>query len=228
MIDYELSERPTGVTVIEGFPSFGLVSTIALEFLLEHLETEMIGEFVYDEFSPSVAIHEGELVKPMSIWHDEAHDLVILHTTLNIDGNEWDVAETILDLADDLEAEEIITVEGLSSTEEETQAYTFDNKALAEAGAEELDESILMGITAALLLRSDDISPLFAGAHSNLPDGEAATEIVRILKSYLDLDVDLEPLQEKTKEFEQKLEDLKQQTKQTEEEAKKRRLNYFG
>lgn len=228
MISYELSQSPSDVTVIEGFPSFGLVSTIAIEFLMEQLDCDMIGEFVYDDFSPSVAIHDGELVKPMSIWHDPSNELVVLHTTLDVEGHEWDVAETILDLADDLSAKEIITLEGLSSTEEDTTAYTFDSEGLAEAGAEPLEESVLMGITAALMLRSDDISPLFAGAHSQLPDGQAATEIVKILESYLDLDVDLEPLREKTEQFEEKLQEMKQQTQQTQEEAKKRRLNYFG
>ena len=34
-----LSKKPKGVTIVEGFPGFGLIGTIATEFLIEHLET---------------------------------------------------------------------------------------------------------------------------------------------------------------------------------------------
>ena len=40
----ELSKKPKNCTLIEGFPGFGLVGTIATEYLLEHLQTEKIGK----------------------------------------------------------------------------------------------------------------------------------------------------------------------------------------
>lgn len=228
MIDYTVDERPKGVTVIEGFPSFGLVSTIAIEFLLEQLDAERIGKFTYDELPATVAIHDNELVHPMSIWHVPDYDLVILHTTLDIDGKEWEAADVIVELTEELKAEELITIEGLTSESEESKAYTFEHDGLAACGAEELEESVLVGITAALMLKSDKVAPLFAGAHSQLPDGQAAAKIVEVLKAYLDLDVDLEPLLEKAKGFEEKLKNMFEQAEETQEEAKKRRLNYFG
>ena len=63
MIDYVLTKEPKGVTIIEGFPGFGLVGNIAIEFLLEHLKAEEIGEFIYDELPATVAIHKGKIVK---------------------------------------------------------------------------------------------------------------------------------------------------------------------
>lgn len=228
MIDYDLYEEPKGVTIIEGFPGFGLVSTIAIEFLVEHLDAELIGEFVYDELPPTVAIHDGELVRPMSIWHVKDKELVILQTALNIQGLEWQMADSILELADELEADEIISLEGVASKEEETKAYTFDNEDMKEAGAEELEDSILLGITAALMLKGDNITPLFAGAHSKLPDGQAAAKIVEVLNKYLGLGLDPKPLLDKAQEFEEKLKSILQQSRQAEEEAEKKRLSYLG
>ena len=34
-----LTKKPKKVTIVEGFPGFGLVATIACEFLLDHLFT---------------------------------------------------------------------------------------------------------------------------------------------------------------------------------------------
>ncbi len=228
MIDYNLEEKPTEVTVIEGFPSFGLVSTISIEFLMDHLDFRKIGEFVYDELRPTVAIHEGEMVHPMSILYSDEHDLVMLHTTMNVSEIEWEMAETILDLAHELKAEEIITLEGVPVDQEGDVAFTYENEEMVEAGAEPLEESILVGITAALILRSDDITPLFAGAHSQLPDGEAAANLIRVLDNYLGLDVDPEPLIEKATQFENKLQKIMQQSQEAQEEADSRRLNYLG
>ncbi len=228
MIDYELREKPKGVTVVEGFPSFGLVSTIALEFLIDHLDVEQIGEFVYDDLSPTVAIHDGELIHPMSIYYDEDHDLVILHTSLNVQGLEWEVAECIDELAEELDAREVISVEGVPTDSEDTQAFTYEHEGLKDSGAEPLEESIIMGVTAALMLRTDKATPLFSGAHSQLPDGEAAAEVIEVLKEYLDLDIDPEPLIKKAEEFENNLKEMMQQSQEAQKEADKRRLSYLG
>ena len=44
----ELKEKPSKPRIVQGFPGFGFVGTIAMEFLIEHLKAELIGEFFYD------------------------------------------------------------------------------------------------------------------------------------------------------------------------------------
>ncbi|MBW2989975.1 PAC2 family protein, partial [Candidatus Woesearchaeota archaeon] len=39
----KLWKKPKNPIIIEGFPGFGLVGTIASEFLIDHLKTELIG-----------------------------------------------------------------------------------------------------------------------------------------------------------------------------------------
>ena len=52
-----LKKRPNRPTIIEGFPGFGLVGTIAVEYLLDHLDVEPIGRIEIEESPPMVANH---------------------------------------------------------------------------------------------------------------------------------------------------------------------------
>ena len=45
---FELKKKPKNPTIIEGFPGFGLVGTIASEFLMSHLDCEQIGRFYFE------------------------------------------------------------------------------------------------------------------------------------------------------------------------------------
>jgi len=47
-IKLNLTKNPKGVTIIEGFPGFGLVGTIATGFLIEHLKCEKIGTYFFE------------------------------------------------------------------------------------------------------------------------------------------------------------------------------------
>src|SRR3989344_4278563 len=94
---------------------------------------------------------------------------------------------------------------------------------------EDLKEGIVMGVTGALLLRSDfPISCIFAETHSSLPDSRAAAKIIEVLDSYLNLNVDFKPLLRKAEEFEDKLKELAERTKDATYQKTKKELDYFG
>ena len=60
-----LSKKPKGVRIIEGFPGFGLIGTIAIEFLMEHLDTEKIGIVEMDDVPAMIAIHQNKVIEPI-------------------------------------------------------------------------------------------------------------------------------------------------------------------
>ena len=62
-----------------GIHRYGLVGTIASEFLIEHLKTEQIGKMSFDEMPAVVAIHEKKLVEPLAIYYNEKYNIVIVH-----------------------------------------------------------------------------------------------------------------------------------------------------
>lgn len=238
----ELNEKPQKPIIIEGFPGVGLVGTIATEFLIDHLKARQIGNIWSDKLPPLTAIHENKVVQPLGVFYSEKHNIMILHAISGVQGIEWEVADEILKIANELNAYELISLESVGTMSQEmspeapTKSFFYaDNeearKKLKEAGAEPLKEGIIMGVTGALLLKAKMRHVcIFAETHSQLPDSKAAAKIVEILNHYLGLQIDTKPLIESAKKFEQKLKKILEQGAQAQQEAqqKKEGLSYLG
>src|SRR3989338_835920 len=159
-MEIKLWKKPKNCTIIEGFPGFGLVGTIASEFLMEHLKTEQIGKIIFNDMPAMVAIHENKLVEPLGIFHNPKYNLVILHAITAATHYEWEMADTVAKLAEQLEAKEIISLEGVGSGEdsEGNRIFYYSNeeknaKLFEKTVIEPLKEGIIIGVTGAVLLR---------------------------------------------------------------------------
>lgn len=238
-MEIRLKKKPKNPIIIEGFPGFGLVGTIASEFLIEHLKTEQIGKIIFNEMPAMVAIHENKVVEPLGIFYDKEYNIVILHAITASSGFEWEIAETIAKLAEELDAKEIISLEGVGSGEEEelTTSKVFyyadkpeKKKKFEGIGLESLKEGIIVGVTGAILLRSEKVpvSCVFAETQSNLPDSKAAAKIIETLDKYLGLKVDYKPLLQQAEKFEDKLKGLLSQSQKVQEISEKKRMSYVG
>ena len=226
----QLTEKPEGVTIIEGFPGYGLVGTIVTEYLIDHLKPKMIGQFVYDELPATIAIHDGQLVNPMAIYYSKEFDLVILHTILNTAGHEWRIADLIVEMANDLKAKQIVSIEGVASQvpEDKTKLFYFGSEQLAKCGAEPIRESIIVGVTASVLLRYSNTSCIFAETNSQLPDSKASAKVIELLDCYLKLNVDPKPLLKQAETFEKKLKTMMRESKKIEKESEEKKMSYVG
>lgn len=237
MADLDLKKRPKNPIIIEGFPGFGLVGTITTEFLIEHLKTEHIGRIILEDAPAMVAIHENKLVEPMGLFYNEKYNILILHSINSAPGTEWKIADIIKTLSKDLEAKEIICIEGVGSSAEtdESRVFYFTNnpekdKSFKNLKIEPLQEGIIMGVTSALLLKMEDmpISAIFAETHSNLPDSKAAAQIIDILDKYLGLNVDPKPLMDTAQKFEEKLKGIITSSSKAARMKDEKTLSYFG
>ena len=235
-MEIKLTKKPVKPKLIQGFPGFGLIGTITTEFLIDHLKAEKIGTFMYDELPATVAIHKEKLVDPMSVFYNKEYNLVILHTILNSVGLEWKLCDNILKLTKDLEVTEIISLEGVSSSQvnesEKVFFYSEDaktRKKLASAGLEPLKESIIVGVSGALMLRAKiPLTCLFAETKTELPDSKAASNIIKALDDYLGLKVDYLPLLKQAEEFEQKFKNILKQSSLAAKERDKKQMSYLG
>ena len=233
-----LDKRPDKPVVVEGFPGFGLIGTIATDFLIGHLKAEQIGRFEYDELPAMLAIHQGKLVHPMGVFYSKEHNIVLLHTILNTAGFEWKAANAILDMCKALDATEIISIEGVAGPTAETEkckCYFFTQKEekakeLSGLGITPLHESIIIGVTSALMLKFDiPVTCMFVHTFSQLPDSKAAAAIIEALDKYLSLRVDTEPLMRQAEAFEKKLKKIQEQTEfAAKEQELKRPPSYLG
>ena len=231
-----LKKKPRGAKIIEGFPGFGLIGTIATEYIVNHLECELIGRFWFDELPATAAIHEEKIVNPIGVYYNKKNHLVIIHSISAAAGIEWKAADLVLNIARQIGCKEIISLEGVASPlmMGESRVFYHTNretkkKLIEKCGIDVLKEGIIMGITSALMLKSDlPITCLFAETHSNLPDSKASAKIIKILDKYLGLDVDPKPLLKQAESFEKKLKALMEQSMDAKKLKEKKSLSYVG
>jgi uncharacterized protein (TIGR00161 family) len=227
----ELFKKPKGVTIIEGFPGFGFVSTIATEFLVEHTGAELIGRIKIEEIPPVIAIHKSAVVEPVGIFYSKKYNLVIVYALVPVSGYEWKLANMIQELAKQLNAKEIIGLEGVGGKENANNIYYLANKSdkFKKIKIERLNEGIVMGVTGALLLKKKlPVSCIFAETGMGLPDSRAAAKVIEVLDDYLNLKIDYKPLLKKAEEFESKVKGIISKSKNAVDQKDKKALDYFG
>lgn len=225
-MDYILKKKPTGVTLITGFPSIGLVSTITTKYLIDHLDTEVIGHISSEKIVPLTAIHKGTIVEPLTLHYNKKYNLVVLQSLTEVIGLEWEVAEMILKISKELKAKEVIVLESMPSAKEEITLYSYSKNKISDL--KPIKEGIIMGLTATLLLKSDSkISCIFAETHSNFPDAEAAAKVIEVLDKYLNMKLDYKPLLEQARKFEESLKQYMEKAKSMTDKRQKRE-SYFG
>jgi uncharacterized protein len=236
-MELNLSERPKNVTIIQGFPGFGMVGSISTEFLIKHLETREIGTVRLKEIAPILAIHGGKIVPPVGIYYNEKYNLVILNFLTKGADHEWGFADLVHQLANEFEAKEIIAIEGVTSqlvlTKQDVFTFSNDEKhkeKLKSQGFKLLEEGIILGVSAALLLNKNicNLTAFFSLTASTMPDSNASAEIIKSLDKYLNLDIDYNPLYDQAREFEEKIKKIMEQSQQAVSENEKSMLNYVS
>lgn len=240
-----LDKKPAGVIIVEGFPGFGLIGTISTEFLIEHLGAVQIGKIKIEESSPVIAIHDGNVIDPIGVFYSKKGNIVILHALTSVKGVEWKLARVVEQLAKQLKAKEIISIEGIGSpgalpdqlstgksTEvPETSVFCLSNKKnkFDKLKIRKLQEGIVMGVTGALLLnRKLNLNSIFVETHSALPDSRAAAKAIETLNKYLNLKIDTKPLIQKAEKFEGKIKSLMKQSGVAEKHQREKELSYLG
>ena len=235
-MELKLNSKPNSPIIIEGFPGLGFVGTIAVEFLIEHLNAKLIGKIESKEMLPIAAIHKEMIIEPLGIFYDKSHNIVLVHALGNITGLEWSLAEKLAELSKILKAKEIISLEGVSSPtmglNKELQSYVYStsqNKKLEKLGVQSLKEGVVVGVSGALLLKDKlPLTCIFSETKTGMPDSRAAANVIRVIDQYLGLKVDYKPLMKKADEFESKLKGLVTQAKEATDQKTKKELDYFG
>lgn len=233
----ELTKKPKGVTIIEGFPGYGLVATISTGFLLDHLKCEKIGSYHFEQAMPTLAIHQCKLVDPIGIYYNKKYNIIIVHAVTSVAGLEWQAADLIVDLYKKLQAKQIISIEGVGSQSPgEPKAFYFTTNPILKKKVEKtgytcIGEGIIVGVTSALLLKQNiPHMCLFAETRMKLPDSKAAAKVVEALDKYLGLKIDYKPLLKQAEEFEKKLKGLLQQAQKAQKKTieDKKNLSYIA
>ncbi len=230
-----LKEKPKSPTIIEGFPGVGLIGTITTEYLIKHLNAKPIGHIWSEEIAPVAAIHESKVVQPLEIYFDKKNNIVILHAMSDVRGLEWKISDSLEELYKMLKAKEIISLEGIMSEKKEGETYFYaglatNTKKLGKLGLKPLKEGVIMGVTAAILLKNKTMNStgIFVETHTKLPDSKSSAKIIENLNNYLGLGIDTKPLLAAAEQFESKLKGYMENVKKAQKGTEKKAVDYMG
>jgi uncharacterized protein len=214
-----------GATIIDGFPSVGLVSTITANYLIDVLELQQIG-IMDSKFFPTVSIvRNGVPLYPVRIYAGKGV-CVFISEFQPAPKLIRPIAEAILAFAKRKGARTIISPEGLvldqeGDGEQEVQVYALGStpgtrEMLTNHKIEQFGNGIITGVSGVLLnlgkKENLDAISILAEANPNYPDARAAAKVIEAIDKLLpNLKIDVKPLYTEAENIEKTLRMMQKQ-----------------
>ncbi|MFH0961358.1 MAG: PAC2 family protein [archaeon] len=218
-------------TVIEGFPSVGLVGSIATEYIATKLEMEEIGFIKSTRLPPVTIVKDGVPKAPIRIYSKD-NIIVFVSDTAVPESLTYDLARTIVDWCKKHGAVKIISVGGIAREEKPSEAKIYvvgtDPVEIAKIIETKKYSAIklgfLTGLLGILMMESGEAGiPAHAyltDALLDAPDPKAAAKTVDAIVDELGLKLETQSLVQTSDKIEKKISQLMHQTKHHLEESK--------
>ncbi|MDH7517978.1 MAG: PAC2 family protein [Candidatus Thermoplasmatota archaeon] len=221
----------SGATVIAGFPSIGLVSTIAANYLIDALNLKQIGCVNSADFPTLSVVHTGEPLSPVRIYagsQSNGEKVVVFvsefrpkPTLIN------SISESIMKWVMKKKCKLLISpegmvVEGKSSEEEIADAYAIGSterarNLLITKKIPQFKNGIIAGVSGVLLnmgrQMNFDVISILAEAHPNYPDAKAAAAAINVIALLMNVEINVNPLYEESERIEKQLQKFHKQAK---------------
>jgi uncharacterized protein len=216
----------SGGTVLEAFPSVGLVSTIASSYLISTLDLDQICALESEHFPPMSMVYSTKPKFPARIYAREDLKLAVFisefppHTKLH-----RPLAKRLLSWSMDQSCRRILSLEGLPKsgspeTEPELKGVGSIDAAreeLDKSGIEQMEIGMVPGVSGVLLNEGRwsgyNVISLLADAIPDHPDAFAAAKLVEgINKLIPEITIESEPLLKQAEEMEAYISTLRQQS----------------
>ena len=221
-----------GAIVIAGFPSIGLVSTIAANYLIDALNLRQIGCVSSSEFPALSVVHTGEPLSPVRIYagtQGNGKKIVVFVSEFKPKPNLINsISDTIMKWVCEKECSLLISPEGMvvegkgSEEEEEVEAYAIGSTEkvrtiLTEKKIPQFKNGIIAGVSGVLLnlgrQSNFDVVSVLAEAHPNYPDAKAAAAAINVMGLLMGIEVNVTPLFEESERIEKQLQKFHKQAK---------------
>ncbi|MDD5417884.1 MAG: PAC2 family protein [Candidatus Nanoarchaeia archaeon] len=199
-------------TVIAGFSGVGLVGTLAAQYLTEQLDMEQVGYIDSYELAPIAILSKGEIKHPIRVFRDKKRNIMLFESEFPIPKRlAYELAKDIINFSKRVKAKKIICLEGISSqSDEKPKTYTITSnlKLKKELGvkSEVMDNGIIMGVSAAILLESKmsniPAACLLVQSNPQFPDGKAAAALVSNISELMNLNISTDRLISEANAFE--------------------------
>jgi len=209
-----------------GFPDVGLVSTIALSYLIGEKELNEFGYLESDQLPPMVVIHEGDPKPLMRLYEREG--VVGIISEIPLDYNLiTPMAKSIVDWAERRDVEAVIAMSGIAVQNrldiDAPNTYGIGSSTrvknlIKERGIQVFEEGFVTGLHAAILRegvkRDVPCIILLTQSHLRYPDPGAAASMVESLNKITGWNVDTNALLEQEEEIRLRMRELMQNTQQ--------------
>jgi len=220
-----------GAIVIAGFPSIGLVSTIAANYLIDALNLNQIGCINSSQFPALSVVHTGEPLSPVRIYagnHSHGGKIVVFVSEFKPKPNLINsISEAIMKWARDKECKILISPEGMVVEGKNTEEATVDAYAigstenarnmLSKKDIAQFKNGIIAGVSGVLLNRGKqanfDVISILAEAHPNYPDAKAAAAAINVMALIMGVEINVTPLYEESERIEKQLQKFHKQAK---------------
>ncbi|MCI4342082.1 MAG: PAC2 family protein [Thermoplasmata archaeon] len=212
-----------GAMMIVGFPTHGLVGSVAASYLVHTLDMSPIAYAISDMFPPTVIMEEGLVHAPVRFYASKlvcgpdrkCEQLVVAISDIQPPPEVLvSLSRGMLDWAEAKRVQLVVAIEGqpiegeASSTDARVVAMTNRPAAgLLEQYKFDPANGVVTGFSGALMLsaigRTLPVMCLVAQAHKDYPDARAAAKVIESINPLVPMLVlDTKPLREKAREIE--------------------------
>jgi uncharacterized protein len=229
--------------VVIGFPSIGLVSSIAANFIVKQMKLEKVAAIISDDFPPYSIVHEGNIIPPMRIHAgsricdekgEKCEHLVVITSEFMPPPNLLrPVVDLIIEWGRKYDANTILTLEGINMGDNPEQKEILAvatgercKSMLSRYGLKEFNEGMVSGLSGVMLSEGDrlnqDVICLLGPARVDYPDARGAARLLeQVAKLLPELKLDPEPLFKEAetveRELRSNLERMKSSSRRTDE-----------
>jgi len=202
--------------LVMGFPSIGLVGSIATSHLIKSLQLREVGSILSPVFPPTAVVRDGVCASPVRIYLGDlvcgpdgsCAQLSVVHSDIAPKpGSIAGLVQTLVSWANEHRARQIVCLEGLESDDlhsEEVRVFGAASdpsglRLFERLGVTPLDNGLLTGIggVALYVARATELPALclLAATRKDFPDARGAARLLEVLQPLVPLvSIDERPL----------------------------------
>jgi len=239
--DLKIFSKPlptNGAAVLMGFPGSGLVGTIALQYMVDQMEFELIGSMTSKFFPPLAMMNRGLINDPVRVYAKNDGNINIAAIVADIPIAPmicYEISNGILEWVAQYQPKEVLTIAGIVTNEPEKRVFGVATTPEALARIDQhtmvLPIGSISGIASSILTECKvrNIPALgLLGETVNAPDPRASAATIEVLNKMYNLALDVQPLIEQAVEIEQSMGKLAEEVQQSADTTPKKDLPMYG
>ncbi|MFQ3275427.1 MAG: hypothetical protein ACI9SF_000577 [Candidatus Nanohaloarchaea archaeon] len=251
-LDMEKELDAENPVFIEGLAGIGHIGKTTVAYLADHLDANKVGELYSHYFPPYTIVKDNKTVDLLKnniyqLKREDDRDIVLIEGNAQASSAQghYEVAEKIMELVDEVNASEIITIGGYGTGDVVEEPNVFGAVTTEKVKEEYSEHGIdfdhdvgqIVGASGLILGLGHEkeypgICLLGETPGFLLSDPKATEAVLQSIEKILDLDIDYTDLDEKVKESQEvlkKLQNLKgKQGQDQEQQQSQQDLGYIG